>query len=119
MLKVTLSVIGLLVLCHQHAAAGEPTECSASGGLTYVCGLANAEDLVSVPDTHWVLSSSMVPGGGVYLVDSVEKTWSQIYTGAARHDKQTYGACNGAPALESFISHGLNIRSGDDGHSTL
>jgi hypothetical protein len=84
--------------------------------------MQNAEDLVSVPDTPWVLSSGMAPGGGIYLIDSLQKTWVQMYAGNARqvhHDADTYSGCHGAPAFESFISHGLHIRVGDDGHSKL
>ena len=122
MLRVDLSVFALLVFFQHGADAAEQDKCSASGGLTFVCGLTNAEDLVSVPDTRWVLSSGMAPGGGIYLVDSVGKTWTQMYANTAqqvRHDMETYGACQGAPDLESFVTHGLNIRPGDNGHSTL
>jgi hypothetical protein len=122
MLKKTLNIIALIIFCQQQILADEPKDCSSSGGLAYVCGPVNAEDLVTVPHTKWILSSGMLPGGGIYLVDSVEKTWTQMYTGTAnqmRHDAKTYGACQVAPKPESFISHGLNIKPGDDGHSTL
>ncbi len=32
---------------------------------------------------------------------------------------KTYGACPGSPDPNSFITHGLNIRAGKDGHATL
>jgi hypothetical protein len=114
-----------MLLClfyQQNAVAGEKNTCAVSGGLTFVCGLTNAEDLVLVPGTNWVLSSGMAPGGGIYLVDSEQKTWTQIYTGApqqVRHDSASYGNCKSAPVLESFVSHGLHIRAGEKGHSKL
>jgi hypothetical protein len=89
---------------------------------TYVCGLVNAEDLVLIPGTRWVLSSGMAPGGGIRLVDSVSRMSSQLYTGGAeqlRHDAATYPSCAEAPELESFVTHGLHLRTNGDGHSTL
>jgi hypothetical protein len=104
------------------ARADDDIECSASGGLTFICGPQNAEDLVLVPQTHWVISSAMGPAGGIYLIDSKRKTWRQIYSDnpqRVRQDMATYGACPGAPAARTFTTHGLNIRTGKDGHSTL
>jgi hypothetical protein len=104
------------------AHADDDIDCTASGGLTFVCGPQNAEDLVLVPRTHWVISSAMGPGGGIYLVDSKQKTWGQMYSDDPQHvrpDLARYGTCPGPPAPETFISHGLSIRAGQDNHSTL
>ena len=115
-----LGVFVLVVMCAQYAWAAEVEAsdgCSASGGLAFVCGPVNAEDLVSVPGTHWILSSGMVAGGGIYLVDSVGKTWAQKYDSSAatvRHDTATYNACPGPPVLESFETHGMHLRPGAD-----
>lgn len=102
--------------------AVETEGCASSAALSYVCGAVNAEDLVLVPGTPWVLSSAMTPGGGLYLVDPASRSWSQLYAGSAdqvRHDSATYGSCAEAPAPESFESHGLHLRQGENGHSTL
>ncbi len=75
-----------------------------------------------VPQTNWVMASGMIPGGGIYLIDSAQKTWRQLYsedTRRVRQDMTTYGACPGAPDPENFTTHGLNIRAGQNGHSTL
>jgi hypothetical protein len=122
MFKAAFSAFALVLFVQHGAIAEDQNECSASGGLTFVCGVKNAEDLVLVPETHWVLSSGMESPGGLYLVDSVQKTSKKIYEGATeqvRQDTATYGACDGPPALENFVTHGLNIRSGENGHSIL
>lgn len=122
MRSLPLSVMLLLIACQLTARADDDIECTASGGLTYVCGPQNAEDLVLVPRTHWVISSAMGPGGGIYLVDSKQKTWRQMYSDDPQYVRQElgrYGACPGAPAAKTFITHGLNIRAGEDGHSIL
>ena len=97
-------------------------ECSPSGQYAFICGLRNPEDLVAVPGTEWIISSGMAPDGAIYLVDAKRRAWSELYPGdapRARHDTESYGACPGAPAPEGFVTHGLNIRAGADGHSTL
>jgi hypothetical protein len=90
--------------------------------MNYVCGPVNAEDLVQVPGTRWILSSAMAPGGGIYLVDSLNRQWSPLYTGSAdqiKHDAARYGSCTHAPELQTFITHGLHLRSQGKGHATL
>jgi hypothetical protein len=64
----------------------------------------------------------MAPGGMITLIDTQQKTWSGLYPAdrpRAEQDMQTYGACPGTPDPNNFISHGLNIRAGENGHSTL
>lgn len=119
MIRRTLSATIVFLFCLQNAAA---EECDAAGGLKYVCGPQNAEDLVLVPHTRWVLSSGMLAGGGIYLIDSGQRSWSQLYsedTRIVRQDMVTYGACPGAPDPLHLETHGLNIRAGENGHSTL
>jgi len=122
MLRVFWGIAGLLVFSLQHALAEETDPCGATAAMSYLCGPVNAEDLVQVPDTSWILSSSMAPGDGIYLIDSRARTWAPIYTGSAgqiRHDAATFGSCADAPLLENLITHGLHIRAGEGGHSTL
>ena len=96
--------------------------CQSSGDYSFVCGPQNAEDLVLVPGTKWIISSGMGPGASLYLIDSQQKSWTEFYpagTPRARQDMKTYGACPGSPDPNSFITHGLNMRAGENGHSML
>ena len=122
MLRAIVCVAGVIALGAMGAQA-ETSGCGASGGLTYVCGLANAEDLVSVPGSAWVLSSGMAPGGGIYLVDGVETDVDTDVHGRPG-SKSAMTRLRLLPAeellaLETFISHGLHIRSGAEAHATL
>ena len=122
MSKLILIVTLVLMLSPWNAAVAEAGDCTASAGMSYVCGPVNAEDLVLVPDTRWILSSAMAPGGGIYLIDSESKVWSRLYTGSAeqvRPDVAKYGSCTDAPALENFVTHGFHLRNHGDGHATL
>jgi hypothetical protein len=115
--------LGLILIALQ--GFGCPTQenaCASAGEMTFICGPQNAEDLVLIPETPWVLSSAMGEAGGIYLIDSRDKGWRAIYSeepNHVRHDSKTYGACARPPSAENFITHGLHIRTGEAGHSTL
>ena len=97
-------------------------DCESVGEFGFVCGPQNAEDLVRIPDTKWIIASGMAPGAAIYLIDSQQKSWVELYPGASpqvEHDKQTYGACPGSPDPDTLVTHGLNLRPGVNGHSTL
>ena len=116
-----LSLI-LMALLSSPIAVAADDGCDASGEYAFVCGPKNAEDLVLVPDTKWIISSGMEAGASIYLVNSEQKTWTVLYPAdapRAEQDMKTYGACPGSPDPNNFLSHGLNLRPGTDGHSTL
>lgn len=97
-------------------------QCADFGEYSYICGPIGAEDLVLVPDTKWVIASGFGGGASLYLLDSEQKTWSSLYPEnepRARQNMKSYGSCSGPPNADSFVAHGLNIRAGADGHSTL
>jgi hypothetical protein len=109
----------------QPAAAEEP--CDPVGSLGFVCGPLNSEDLVQVPGTAWIVASGMDGGkagtrGSLHLVDSVDKIWRTLFPDGdpqVRWDRQTYGDCPNPPDLAKFSAHGLNLRPGPNGTSTL
>lgn len=111
----------LLLVFSVTAEAGED-ECQASGDVGFVCGMKSAEDLVLVPGTRWIIASGMEPGAAITLIDSQQKTWSGLYPAdrpAAVQDMDIFGACPGSPDPNNFVTHGLNLRPGENGHSTL
>jgi hypothetical protein len=115
-----LGIIVLLAETSPRSLADE--ECAPSGDLDFVCGLVNPEDLVRVPDSHWIISSGMGDGGALYLVDTDAKSRVVLYPGdapQARQDMGLYGSCPGSPDPNQFVSHGLNLQPGTAGHSTL
>lgn len=104
------------------AAYAADDTCEASGEYAFVCGPVSAEDLVRVPETKWIIASGFGASGGIYLIDSVQKTWHKLYPGdapRAEQDMQAFAACPGSPDPNNFVTHGLNVLPGDDGHSTL
>ncbi len=91
--------------------------------LGFVTGLWNAEDLVEVPGTRWIVASGMVgpehPSGHLYLVDADAKTGEELFP--AKVEIRPAGApySEDPPDPESFDAHGLHLRPGEDGVHTL
>jgi len=97
------------------------SDCEPAGDYSFMCGLKSAEDLVLVPGTKWIIASGFAEGG-FYLIDSEQKTFGSLRTSdepGASHDMERFGACPGSPDTDQLIMHGLNIRPGEKGHSTL
>lgn len=97
-------------------------ECDPSGGYGFVCGVQNAEDLVLVPETEWIIASSMAPGGAIYLIDAERKSATDLYPAEGarvEYDVANYPFCPGQPDLDNFITHGLNLRVGPEDRQTL
>lgn len=97
-------------------------QCAGDANYDFVCGPQNAEDLVQIPDTRWVLASGMGGGASIYAIDAESREWQVIYPGAnpvARQDMATHGACPGSPDPRNFVTHGLSLRAGSNGSTTL
>lgn len=99
------------------AAAG----CDPDGALHYVCGPVNAEDVIRLGNSRWLITSGMdgpLNGGGparghLYLVDTQAKTWIDWFPGKAqpaRHDTTLFKDCPGPVDPDAFSAHGLSLR---------
>jgi len=101
------------------AAAGQPG-CEPSGALRYVCGPVNAEDIVQIGDSDWLVVSGMNgqlsgsdANGHIYLVNHREKTYEEWFPGASPRfaaDTGTFPSCPGPLDTANFSSHGLALR---------
>ena len=104
------------------AAAQPQAPCTPSGGLTFICGVANPEDLVLVPNTRWMLASGMAPGSGLHLVDTRAKTVKNLYAAGAanaRSDRTKYANCPGPLVPTQALLHGLSLRPTAGGRYTV
>jgi hypothetical protein len=99
------------------AAPASAQSCGPAHGLEFVCGPKNAEDLVRVPGTPWIIASGMAAGANFVLIDSRDGTHSGLRP-QAKHDAM-FANCATPPDPSKAITHGLNLRAGARGHSTL
>ena len=96
--------------------------CAPSGGLTFICGLQNPEDLVPIPDSRWLISSGMAAGSGLHLIDTRGKNASSLYAAglsSVRADRTRYASCPGPLDPKQALLHGLSLRRGQTGRYTL
>jgi hypothetical protein len=103
-------------------ACSTETYCSSSANYGFVCDIQNAEDIVQVPDTPWLIASSVAPGGTIHLIHSERKELTALYPADSpshAHDRTRYGACPGEPDLGNFVTHGLHAKVDDTGRATL
>jgi hypothetical protein len=98
--------------------------CAVDGNIQLVCDQHRPEDLMQVPDTDWIIVSS-IDGGGIGAVNARDKSTTVLYPSpTAKHhfDKATYNGCPGPPDSEEW-SHlstvGLALRRGPGGVHTL
>ena len=93
--------------------ANQPPGCAPAGGLSFVCGIINGEDLVLVPNSAWLIASGMAPGSGLHAVDTKAKAFRILYggaTAAARADKTRFANCPGPLDPKQAVLHGLSLR---------
>jgi SMP-30/gluconolaconase/LRE-like protein len=103
-------------------ASAQSAACSPSGGLTFICGVANPEDLVLVPNSRWMVASGMAPGSGLHLVDTRAKTVKSLYAvgiASTRPDRKIFVDCPGPLDPKQAVLHGLSIRPAAGGRYTL
>jgi hypothetical protein len=96
--------------------------CAPAGGLTFICGVQNPEDLVIVPNTSWLVASGMAPGSGLHLVDTQAKAVRVAYgmgIAAVRADRTKFASCPGPLDPKLMVVHGLSIRPAQPGRYTV
>jgi hypothetical protein len=104
------------------SVSAQTPACTPSGGLNFVCGVQNAEDLVVVPNSRWMVASGMAPGSGLHLVDTQAKSVRNLYAAGAatvRADKTKYASCPGPLDAKQALLHGLSLRPAANGHYTV
>ena len=104
------------------SSAAQTAPCAPSGGLNFLCGIQNGEDLVLIPNTRWLLASGMAPGSGLHLVDTRAKTARNLYAADApsvRADRTKYANCPGPLDPKLAVLHGLSLRPAQSGRYTV
>jgi sugar lactone lactonase YvrE len=123
-MRSTIIAISLVsaAICGVASIAAQTQPCTPAGGLNFICGVQNPEDLVVVPNTRWMIASGMAPGSGLHIVDTQAKTVRNLYasgTATARADKTKYASCPGPLDAKQAVLHGLSIRSAQGGRHTI
>ena len=130
MLRTALAA-SLAAVIWLFSGAGPPAAgCEPAGRVRFICGVIDAEDLVPIPGTDWIVASGYgFPGSGskgsLQLVNARDASSVVVFPADAareRPDTKTSGACPGPlgpAAREQFRSHGVGLRRQPNGAHTL
>ena len=89
-------------------------DCSPEGDLQFICGPENAEDLVHIKGTAWVVTS----GEGLFLLNVESKSWQKLPIGyPTTSDKISppFEGCPSALTPGKRYAHGITIRFHESG----
>ncbi len=102
------------------------TACGPAAGLTFICGVTNAEDLVQVPGTPWIIASGLAEGehggGHIYLLNARTHAVQVLLPGHVvyrRDYEDDDSACPARPDETKFSAHGLSLSPGSGSEHTL
>lgn len=121
-LTLALAVAAITAIATEVAAGNS---CTPSAGLSYICGVLNAEDLVQVQGTPWIIASGMAEGnsleGRIHLTNTSSRTVQMLLPGNVTYepDTTTYATCPGKPDETMFSAHGIALRDGQDSKPIL
>jgi len=111
------------------SSARADADCKPSGGLHYICGPQNAEDILQIGHSRWLVTSGMDGSqqksgapGHLYLVDSRNKTWEEFFPGSHpvyRWNRRMYPHCPGPINPKNFSAHGIDLQKQSAGHYRL
>ena len=93
----------------------EVVSCPSDPGINYICGLLNAEDLLSLGDTGMILTSGMSGedvNGHIYLVNPLDDSWEELVSGpnySTNHDTGMFPDCPGPMDVSNYSAHGLAL----------
>ena len=117
-MKVLCFVILLSLPCIA-LDANAAADCSPTGGQKFVCGPKNAEDLVLIPGTRWIVASSGDASTPFYLIDSRNGAWKNVQPQVKRNPTIGVPGCKEPPPSAGSNTHGLSIRAAAGGRSIL
>jgi len=121
------AAICLLSACAEPAneTSAASAACEASGDLNYVCGPANAEDIVQLGGSRWLILSGMSRddvSAHLYLLDHETKRYEEWFPGAAPAlalDRSLFADCPRPLDTTNFSAHGLALRAQANGRYRL
>ena len=106
--------------------AVESPACADEPGIHYLCGLINAEDILPLANTPWVLASGMsgelsndsAINGKLHLINREDYSWEILFPGNApvmAWNQDLYGQCPGPLDTTHFSAHGMALKALDSG----
>ena len=104
-------------------ASQNAEECALDGVTTYICGLMNAEDLISVAGTDLIITTGMASSaltddeevnGHIYLIDTKDDSWEDLVSKPSFSQELNgalYPECPGPLNVQNYSAHGLPLKT--------
>ena len=118
MKKKLIVLAGFILIVYGIAVNGD--DCKTSGNLKYICGPRNAEDILPLGNTPWLITSGMNgqfsntdDTGHIYLMNRDKKTFEEFFPGKEPQfnlDKKIFSTSPGPINPENFSAHGLALK---------
>ncbi len=98
-------------------------ECASDGETTYICGLMNAEDLISVAGTDLIITTGMASSaltddeevnGHIYLINTEDDSWEDLVSKPSFSQELNgalYPECPGPLNVQNYSAHGLSLKT--------
>ena len=109
----------LVLAALAQAACTQSDTCGAVGDVEFVCGPVNAEDLVLVPDSPWIIASGMAAGAGFSAINAETGEAKPLPVASGTSGDMYPRTCTTPPEAGEFESHGLDLHVANNGQLTL
>jgi hypothetical protein len=118
---VAARVASCVVTARAVAQTPPPAPCTPSGGLSFVCGIQNGEDLVLVPNTRWLIASGMAPAAGCTRWTRRPRRRARSMAPARRPAARSHDLRQLPGPLDpkQMVLHGLSLRAAAGGRYTV
>ncbi|MGO4317963.1 hypothetical protein [Agrobacterium sp. MCAB5] len=99
--------------------------CDPAGKFEFVCGPVNAEELLPLDGTPWIVASQLgspnVKKGAISIIHRKSRQWGvlPIDGSAASYNDAAYPGCPSPLVAEEFVGHGMTFVAGKDGKQLL
>ncbi len=95
-------------------------DCDPVDGITSICGLQKPEDIERVPDSPFLVFSQLLPGEGLWLLDTRDDEVRGLYPWGAEAPEPGWGdpSCQAGPG-EQIEAHGIHLRQRKDGRTQV
>jgi hypothetical protein len=102
--------------------------CTNKPGVKFICGPRNAEDLIAVPDSPWIVASGLADsnglGGALYLIDRRDRSWRTLYPDILPSSPEVMGSIPGSECATPidplrFSAHGIHLHADAPRRHTL
>lgn len=109
-MKKTFLILSLVASFLANAQENQSKNNLPDEDLDYIYGIQNPEDLVSIPQTKWIIASGMAPNSGLHLINTETKTAEKWAFSIEERNVTGLTSYPTAPNPNELQAHGISLR---------